>query len=185
LNDPISNVVDSIASDYFSLILSVMSGIVVPILLVCITVYFLKSFRRSDKRQSYLDNVHIAIDNLYKHGQALHINNLKRKKHEDWSAQTLSNNNQHRDLLKWHLQNMWDLELQHSYALIDFLSAQTRLQHLLTEERTSALASLIGEIQRVSSKPGMITEKMMGDFVEELNSLMDDVDAQPEKWIKS
>ena len=178
MNDPIHNVVDSIASDYISLILSVMSGIVVPLLLVCITVFFSKSFRRSDKRQSYLDNVHIAIENLYKNGQALRINNMKRKKHEDWSAQTLSNNNQHRDLLKWHLQNMWELDLQHSYALVDFVSAKSRLQHLLTEERTSALDSVIDEISGVSSKTGMITEKMMGDFVEELNSLLVDVEAQ-------
>lgn len=207
MSDPIHVVIESIPSDCWSLILSIMSGVVVPVLLLVITLCVTKKaeeraiahterLRQSDRKQLFSDNSHNAIDNLHKSIQTLRHINLKRKKHEEWSEQAFLNNEKimsgssieaklmHQDVLKWHLENNLELESQHGTSLIDTVSAQTRVQHLLTEQSTSNLDSVVKKICDASTDPGMITEEMMNGFVKEINALMVEVESYPEKWIK-
>lgn len=207
MSDSIHVVIESIPSDYWSIFVSITSGVIVPILLLAITLYVTKRaekqaiahverLRWSDRKQLFSDNSHNAIDNLYKSIQTLRHINLKRKKHEEWSGQATLNNAKimsgssieaklmHQDLLKWHLENNLELESQHGTSLIDTVSAQTRVQHLLTEQSTSNLDSVVKQICDASKDPGMITEEMMSEFVKEINALIVEVESYPEKWIK-
>ena len=207
MSDPVHVIVEALPSDHMSLYVSIVSGVVVPILLLGIT-WFLSNraekraishaeqLRRSDRTQYFLENSHFALNNLYKSVQKLRQTNLKRKKHEEWSKQVALNNEKimagssneaklmQQDLLKWHLENNLELESQHGITLIDVLSAQARAQHLLTEQITSELDSYIKQICDVSNKPGMITEKMINLFVQEINKITVDVESHPEKCVK-
>ncbi len=207
MSDPVHVIVETLPSDEMSLYVSIASGVVVPILLLVITlcvtnraekraIAHADQARLSDRRQLFLDNAHFAINNLYKSIQTLRHINLKRKKHEEWAKQASHNNDKimssssdeaklmQQDLLKWHLENNLELESQHGSTLIDVISAQTRVQHVLTEEVTSELDSNIKRICDVAKDPGMITEEMMNAFVKTINNLMTEVESNPEKWIK-
>lgn len=207
MSNPVRVVVEALPSDDMSLYLSVGSGIVVPVLLLVITlcvtnrtekraIAHAEQMRLSDRRQLFMDNAHYAIDNLYKTIQTLRHINLKRKKYEEWGEQASRNNEKimsgssqeaklmQQDLLKWHLENNLELESQHGPTLIDVVSAQTRVQHVLTENVTSELDSKIKQICEVAKDPGMITEEMMNSFVKEINNLMAEIEAKPEKWVK-
>jgi hypothetical protein len=207
MNDQIHVVLDSIPSDAMSLVVSIMSGIVVPVMLLVIALYVTRKaekraishadeLRWSDRKQLFSDNTHTAIDNLYKSIQALRHNNLKRKKHEEWSKQVFLNNEiimssnstdaklMQQDLLRWHLENNLELESQHGSILIDVASAQTKLQHLLTEQSTSNLDLITNEILGVAKDADMISEAIVAKFVNEINILMTEVESHPEKWIK-
>lgn len=207
MSNSIHVVIESIPSDYWSLFVSIMNGVIVPVSLLVITLYVTNKaekraiahterLRQSDRKQLFSDNSHNAIDNLYKSIQTLRHINLKRKKHEEWSSQAALNNEKimsgssieaklmHQDLLKWHLENNLELESQHGTSLINTVSAQTRVQHLLTEQSTSTLDSVVKQICDASKDPGMITEEMMNGFVKEINALMVEIESHPEKWIK-
>lgn len=207
MSESVSVVVEALPSDSMSFYVSIISGIVVPILLLVITLYVThraearaishaERMRSSDRRQLFMDNTHLAIDNLYKSIQKLRHINLKRKKHEDWSRLASLNNEKimsgtseeaklmQQDMLKWHLENNLELESESGSTLIDIVSAQTRVQHMLSEDVTAALDSSIREICDASSEAGMISEEMINEFVEEINNLMSQVEANPEKWVK-
>ncbi|MEW8684576.1 MAG: hypothetical protein AB2556_02090 [Candidatus Thiodiazotropha sp.] len=207
MSEPISVMVEALPSDPISFYVSIISGIVVPILLLGITLYVThraevraishaERMKLSDRKQQFMDNAHLAIDNLYKSIQTLRHINLKRKKHEEWSRQASINNEiimsgnseeaklMQQDMLKWHLESNLELESEQGSTLIDVVSAQTRVQHLLTEQVTSALDLIIKEICDASSEAGMISEEMSGKFVEEINKLMSQVESNPDKWVK-
>ncbi len=193
MSEPLHIILDAIPTDDVSFVMNFFSGIIVPFLLLSITWYITKTSREqamkyaeelrlSDRKHLFSDNMHLAIDNLFKNIQTLRHINLQRKRHEEWAEKTNQNNEKVRsssineaiqmqhDLTKWHLDKILDLELQQGTALIDVVSAQTRVQHLLTEKRTSILDEIIQRICSVSKDAGSITEKMIREFINELNN---------------
>ena len=207
MSNPLHIIVDTVPTDDVSFIVNLISGIVVPFLLLLIT-WFLtnasknqaikhsEDLRLSDRKHLFSDNVHQSLDNLFKSIQTLRHINLLRKKHKDWSNETIVNDekiqssgnaeaiNMQHEVTRWHLDKLLDLETQHGTALVNVISAQTRVQHLLSEKHTSSIDSVINEICSASKVAGNVTEKMSNEFTAELNSLIKDIEADPEQWLK-
>ena len=206
MSDLVHVVVDALPKDDTSLYLGISTGIIVPVLLLVMSWYFssqaekrsklhAEQLRYLDRKQIFLDNTHAAIDDLYKKVQMLRIINLKRKSHEVWSKETVDHNKaatsetpnearvMYQDLLKWHMDKNLELDTQHGTTSVDVISAQTRLQHVVSEGATSKIDTSVVEIIKISKTAGSITDEMVTTFVNELNNLMKDVEDNPDKWM--
>ncbi len=206
--EPISVVVKELPNSIFSQILPVITGVIVPILLVSIS-YWLsnKAERRSinytnqlryeDKKSQFISDAHLAIDSLYKDVQRLFKINVNRANLHEEVRGCPSNKidlknadilNEARvmlqDLLIWQTDHLKNLDNLHGDTLIDVVSSQTRVQLLLTEEKTKELDKSIEVIREASLNAGGITNEMMSGFVGEINDLMKKVENDTAEWIK-
>lgn len=200
-------ILDSMPQDIWADIVSIVSGIIVPILLLVITLIvssraekrskqYSDELRKSDETRSFQARAHNALDNIYRNVQKLKFNNQKRKYHEEQSQETLKNNDKimsgssneakvlQQDLIKWHTDKNLELDSEHGMTIIEIASSKSRAQQLLLEEHTSNLDHVIDQILGVAKIPGYFTDGMQEQFIIELNALMKKVEDNPEIWLK-
>jgi hypothetical protein len=198
-------IIEAMPSDIWLIILTCISGVLVPIILLIVTIYltkasenramnYAKQIRESDRRKEFLHDVRIVFNDIYKCVLMLRHNNLRIKEHEDFHQYVWKDKEgKHcsstdaisieQDLLRWQMDHLLECKSEHASLIIELEAVKVRLENLLTESFTAKLGDIIEKVVKLSAKKEGFTDELVKEFVSELNEISREVEKNPEKWL--
>ena len=202
MSEVVHVVVDSVASNKYSDVLSFLSGVIVPLMIILISIYF---SRRAEKRSNsytdaqraeevshrFVERFHDAARYLYIQVNKLQYSNRKRMRIDGVSKGVVENNDKvmgsdsdvakqmQQENLRYQYNRAEEARDEHAEYLVNVRSAFSYLQAVVNEKHLESLGDAVDVICKSSPEPGAIEESMIESFVSELNKLTAAIEYDP------